>query len=337
MVRFPVLWMFLLFSCQLMSQDLSSLFEQVKSSVVILNTRETVVDPENHTRKMSAEGLGSGVLIDEDRVLTASHVVQTADQITVQFFDGEKISANTISSSWQADVALLQLTKAPKNPAPARIGNSDNVKIGEQIFIVGAPYGLAHTLTVGYISGRIAPNEIGNGFAGMEFFQTDAAINEGNSGGPMFNMQGDVIGIVSHIISKSGGFEGLGFAATSNVTTKILFEEGSMWTGTESYWLTEPITGLLNIPQSECLIVQRVVKGSPGDQMGLRPGYYPIEIKGESFLLGGDIILEIDGIAINGATGLERIRQQLNQKKPGEQFSMTLWRKGERIKLNILK
>jgi S1-C subfamily serine protease len=337
MVRFPVLWMFLLFSYRLISQDLSDLYENVKSSVVILNTKEAIIDPEDHTRKMSAEGLGSGVLIDDGRVLTAAHVVQTAEQIIVQFYDGEEITAHTIASSWQADVALLQLNRTPQNSVPARIGDSDIVKIGEQIFIVGAPYGLAHTFTVGYISGRIAPNEIGNGFAGMEFFQTDAAINEGNSGGPMFNMKGEVIGIVSHIISKSGGFEGLGFAATSNVSARILFEEGSMWTGTESYWLAEPITTLLNIPQSECLLVQRVVKGSPGDQMGLKPGYYPIEIEGESFLLGGDIILEVDGIAINGAASLERIRQQLNQRKPGEQFHMILWRKGERIKLNILK
>jgi S1-C subfamily serine protease len=237
-----ILWSFIFSATAISAQDLSGLFEQVKPSVVVLRTEETLIDPGDQSRKMSTESQGSGVLIEGGRILTAAHVVQAADRVLVYFHDGQEIEANIIASSLQSDVALLQLNRMPENPVAARMGDSDKVKIGEQIFIIGAPYGLAYTLTVGHISGRIAPNEIGNGFAGMEFLQTDAAINQGNSGGPMFNLKGEVIGIVSHIISQSGGFEGLGFAASANVTTKILLEEGAMWTGIESYLLTEPIT-----------------------------------------------------------------------------------------------
>ena len=107
------------------------------------------------------------------------------------------------------------------------LGDSDKVEVGGDVFIVGAPYGISHTLTAGHVSGRHRPNTIYSELATAEFVQTDAAINEGNSGGPMFGMAGEVIGIVSHIISKSGGFEGLGFVVTSNMARALLLERRS--------------------------------------------------------------------------------------------------------------
>jgi S1-C subfamily serine protease len=317
----------------MVAQDLSHLYEKVEASVVVIHTEQTNIDPENWQQKMSSEGLGSGVLINDKQVITAAHVVQVADEILVQFSDGQQIYAVVVASSSYADVALLELNEIPDNPQPSPLGNSDKVKIGEQIFIVGAPYGLTYSLTSGHISGRLEPNEITDGFSGMEFFQTDAAINEGNSGGPMFNMQGEVIGIVSHIITVSGGFEGLGFAATSNFTTKILLQDKTIWTGTESYLITEPVTTVLNIPQSAALLVQKVAQGSLGEILGVQAGYLTVEIEGNSLLLGGDVVLEINDIKIEDLGSIEKIRKKVRQLKSGELFTLIVWRAGKRLKI----
>ena len=129
------------------AQDFSELFEQVKPSVVVIKTEGKVITPTGSGLvAVKTQGLGSGVFVEKG-VLTAAHVVQVADSVTVIFIDGQEISAKVVSSSPQADVALLELKKKPKNIKPANIGNSDTVKVGEQIFVVGAPYGISYTLT----------------------------------------------------------------------------------------------------------------------------------------------------------------------------------------------
>lgn len=327
---------FLLFAVPLATaQDLSGLFEQVKPAVVVLKTQESFVSPIDQGMKMSMQGLGSGVLIDDRRILTAAHVVQAADLVLAHFHDGQEIFAKVVASSPTGDVALLELEEAPQNPSPVPIGDSDNIQVGEQIFVVGAPYGLAYTLTVGHISGRISPNDIGNNFTAMEFLQTDAAINQGNSGGPMFNMDGEIIGIVSHILSQSGGFEGLGFAASSNMTTTMLLEENSFWSGAEFQVLSGELARIFNVPQEEGILIQRVAEESPADRLGLRPSFLPLSILGEEFLVGGDIILEVMGIRVGEPGSNERMRQQLNQLKPGYRLYVEVLRGGQRETLSI--
>src|SRR2546428_13848763 len=197
---------------------------------------------------VSVGGLGSGVLISPDgKILTAAPVVQTADAIEVEFLTGEPLRAPVLSSEPSADVALLQLEKAPRGPFVAKIGDSDSVEIGAPVFVVGAPLGASHTLTVGYISARRKPNATLSGMSRAEFFQTDAAINQGNSGGPLFNMQGEVIGIVSYILSHSGGSEGLGFAVTSKVARQLL-EQKSFWSGVSGYMLSGDLAQGFNVP-----------------------------------------------------------------------------------------
>lgn len=135
----------------------------------------------------------------------------------VRFLDDTTSKASIVSSAAQADVALLQLDNVPPDLSPAMLGDSDAAEVGDQILIIGAPYGIRHTMTVGYISGRRQSQSPCPSMTPFEFLQTDAAINQGNSGGPMLNMQGRVIGIVSRILSRSGGSEGLGFAVGINM------------------------------------------------------------------------------------------------------------------------
>ena len=205
-------------------------FKRVSGSVVVILTEEKVLPPDTYEgKKVSAQGLGSGVLVSKDgKVLTAAHVVQTADTVSVEFPNGEIVKAKVVSSEPPADVALLQLERVPASAVVAKLGDSDQVGVADQIFVVGAPYGISHTLTVGHISARRTPRGEQSELGLAEFFQTDAAVNQGNFGGPMFNMNGEVIGIVSHILSQSGGFEGLGFAVR--------------WLGSRSRAISRPIS-----------------------------------------------------------------------------------------------
>src|SRR5262249_45995825 len=153
------------------------------------------------------------------------------DEISVEFLGGETVTARVDASEPAADLSLLQLDRVPPVATVSPLADSDTVRVGDQVAIVGAPYGLSHSLSVGWISARWAPNTVYRTMPLAEFFQTDAVINTGNSGGPMFDMNGAVIGLVSHNISKSGGSEGLGFVVTVNTAKKLLLEKRSVWSG----------------------------------------------------------------------------------------------------------
>jgi S1-C subfamily serine protease len=195
--------------------------------------------------------------------------------------------------------------------------------------------GISHTLTVGYISARRTPNATFGGIAPTEFFQTDAAINQGNSGGPMFNMKGEVIGIVSHIVSRSGGSEGLGFVVTSNMARRLLFDEVSVWSGLEGYLLTGDLARAFNIPLwGSGLLVQRVAEGSTAERLGLQGGSLPARIGDEILLLGGDVILAVDGIGFGDPRAYENIRRHLIEARTGGSgLHVTVLRAGETIEL----
>ena len=251
------------------AETLGQVFKRVTRSVVVVRTRETDAVGQAPGAFTSWRGLGSGVLVSADgKVITAAHIVQTADEVSVEFLTGEAVRARVIASEPSADVSLLQLERVPAGVLPATLGDSDKVDVGDQVFIIGAPYGISHTLTVGHVSGRHRPNTIYSELAGAEFLQTDAAINQGNSGGPMFNQAGEVVGIVSHIISKSGGFEGLGFVVTSNMARALLLERRSFWSGVQGFVLRDYLAKVFNVPQSTGILVQRVAAGSPAERSG---------------------------------------------------------------------
>lgn len=312
-------------------QTVGQAFKRVNSSVVVVRTTESEVNAKD---LVSVPGIGSGVLISPDgRVLTAAHVVHTADEIKVEFLDGTIVRATVIGSEPEADVALLRLDRVPEAAVVATLGDSDGAEVGDQVFVVGAPYGIGHTLTVGHISARHKPNTIYSGMSLAEFLQTDAAINQGNSGGPMFSMAGEVIGVVSHIISKSGGFEGLGFVVTSNMARRLLLERRSFWSGLDGFVLSGALARAFNLPQPVGLLVQRVAQNSPSAITGLRGGTMKATIDGRTITVGGDIILEVQGIPITGRTSYEQIQERLGRLHPGAQLTITILRDGSRTEL----
>lgn len=287
-------------------------------------------------RPASVESMGSGFIFNaEGMILTAAHVVQAADKIVVELADKRRVEAFVVGSSVPVDVAVIQMVEPPPAEWVATMGDSDAVAVGEPVFVVGAPYGASHTLSVGHISALRVSQETVDGFTPIAFLQTDAAINQGNSGGPMFNVKGEVIGIVSHIMSKTGGFEGLGFAAPINLALSILIERRSVWNGVEGRVLDEAFCRLFQLPQQRAFLVERVADGSPSAMLGLRGGLVPATIGGREMLLGGDIVLGALGISLAEEQFREKIFNAASALKLGDSYSVTVWRNGQVRELNV--
>ena len=274
-------------------QELESvnLYKKVIPTVITIFTSSEVFTSEGPSFQ---QGLGSGVIVSSDNhILTAAHVVDGASEIAVKTHDGKLREAELLFSEQSADIALLKL----KIPAPelphARLGDSDQLAIGQHVFAIGSPYGLENSFSSGIISGFRDFNQIYDGTVQVEFIQTDAAINSGNSGGPLFNSQGEVIGIASKILSVSGGFQGIGYVVAINTAKQLLAFEGRPWIGIEALFLSSrEYKALWNVDIEGGLLVQKVAKGSPADKAGLKGGAIPANIGGQDILLGGDIILE---------------------------------------------
>ncbi|HVE79575.1 MAG TPA: trypsin-like peptidase domain-containing protein [Gemmatimonadaceae bacterium] len=315
-------------------QALRDQFRAVSPSVVVVRTLERTPAPMPAGGFVSAPGLGSGVLVSSDgKVLTAAHVVQTADRVAVEFSDGVIIPARVVASAPRADVALLQLQRVPPGAVVARLADSDSLQVGDDVFIIGAPYGLSRTLTVGHVSGR---HDMGRTVGGVtvEVLQTDAAVNMGNSGGPMFSTDGGVVGVVSHILSQSGGFEGVGFAVSSKAARALVLSHQSFWSGADAYLLTGDLAGVFNVPQPAGLLVQRVADASPASEVGLRAGMVRATIAGEPLLIGGDIILTVAGVAVaDDAAVFDRIQDTLSRTPPGQTLAVTVLRAGKVVTL----
>jgi S1-C subfamily serine protease len=313
------------------AQTVRQVFEKVAPSTVIIRARGRDVTGTGQTRFTET---GSGVLISADgQVMTAAHVVHAMDEVTVEFLGGETVTARIVASEPAADLSLLKLDRVPPGAVVAEMADSDTIKVGDQVIVVGAPYGLSYSLSVGYVSARWAPNTVYRTMPLAEFFQTDATINTGNSGGPMFSMDGKVVGVVSHNISKGGGSEGLGFVVTLNTARQLLLERRSFWSGLEGVALSDEVADLLNLPnRSAGFAVKNVAKGSPADAMGIRGSTMLVQLAGEEVPLGGDIILSVDGVS--AARGnMAKIRENLNRLAPGGTFKVTVLRAGQVLEL----
>jgi len=316
-------------------QSIADVFRQVREAVVVVHTTQTEYPFLTVAAPVSVPGTGSGVLVSATEVMTAAHVVQAANRVLVEFPSGEEIEASVVASRATHDVALLRLAR-PAPAAPAAIGDSDAVQVGDQIFVVGAPLGEGHTLTVGHLSARRTERGLFFGTSSVEFLQTDAAINPGNSGGPMFNMTGEVVGIVSHILTVSGGSMGLGFAVATNTAQQVLSPGESVWIGLEGKVVVGVLAALLNVPPPGAgILVGSVAIGSMAESLGLQPSTIPAVIADLEMLIGGDIILSVNSIPVGESMeGLESIIQSVAGLAPGETLTVEVLRGGKRINLS---
>jgi len=264
--------------------------------------------------------LGSGFIISADGyILTNAHVVARADEITVTLTDKREFKAKVIGSDARTDVALLKINA--KELPVVRLGNMADVKVGEWVLAIGSPFGFENTVTSGIVSAknRLLPDE---NF--VPFLQTDAAVNPGNSGGPLFNMKGEVIGINSQIYSRSGGFMGISFSIPIDVAMNIadqLKRTGKISRGrigvaiqelnaelASSFGLAKPVGALVN----------QVEKGGPADKAGLK---------------SGDIILAVADQPVGSSSDLPRL---IGAARPGQPIQLEVWRNRAGLKLTVV-
>jgi serine protease Do len=315
--------------------SLGKVFKQVSETVVLLSVSGHKASTKEPGRIVGANSIGSGIVISADGlILSAAHVVQTADDVWATFHDGSGVKATVLGTNISADLALLKLTSPPKNLKYAKLGDSDMAQIGDQIFIVGMPYGLSHTLTAGHLSSKRNPPTHSLSLP-IQWLQTDASINQGNSGGPMFNMKGEVIGIVSHMLSKSGGSVGLGFAVSINTAKTLMLNQNTFWGGIEYLPVGGDLAMMLNVPQKSGLLVTMVAHNSPAEAMKLQAGRLPVRIGDNELMLGGDIILAVQGITVeDDEASLHQIREAVINRKPDQELKVKILRAGEIMELS---
>ncbi len=242
--------------------------------------------------------MGSGVIVSPDGyILTNYHVIEQAEEIKVTLYDRRAFRASLVGADPKTDLAVIKIDA--KDLPVASWGNSDNLQVGDFVLAIGNPYGLTHTVTMGIIS---ATGRADVGIADYEdFIQTDAAINPGNSGGPLVNIKGEIIGINTAIFSRTGGYQGIGFAVPSNMARIIkdsLIKEGKVirgWIGIMVQDLTAELAERFDLKESYGVIITDVTKQSPAYKAGLRRG---------------DIILEYDGKKITESAILRNLVAQ---------------------------
>ena len=314
-------------------ESLHDAYRRVSTSVVVIRARGQEVTADGTVR---FKEVGSGVLISPDgKVATAAHVVQTMDNITVEFLGEEPVPARVIASEQLADISILQVSVVPRDATVSKLADSDPVLVGDSVFIVGAPYGLSYSLSEGIVSARWAPNTVTKDFPLAEFFQTDAVINTGNSGGPMFSRAGELIGIVSHNITKSGGSEGLGFVVTANTVKSLLVERKRGWFGVDLMLVSGAIAEALNVPQPGGFLVKQVVKDSVGGRLGLKGGDRIGIVEGQQIVVGGDILLSVQGITMANGADRAKVLKELETLQTGQDLRATVLRGDKVVELTM--
>ncbi|MBN1571218.1 MAG: trypsin-like peptidase domain-containing protein [Acidobacteria bacterium] len=286
-------------------------------------------------------GTGSGCVLDMDgNILTNHHVVESADSLEVTFPDQTKYHAKMVGFDVQNDLAVIRVEGAPKDRLhPIGLGDSGALNVGQKVLAIGNPLGLQNTLTVGIISSLGRRIQTGNGNLVDNVIQTDAAINPGNSGGPLLNTAGEMVGINTLIFSiRGGGNIGIGFAIPVNTIRRVatqLIQHGQVlrpWFGVESYSINEGLASALDLPVKNGIMIYRVYRGSSAEGAGIR-GYDRIVILyNRRFPIGGDILTEVDGKAVNTP---EELILALESKRAGDVVNVTLYRGKSKIQKSV--
>jgi S1-C subfamily serine protease len=286
---------------------------------------------------------GSGIVIDsEGHVLTNNHVIEGASKISVKLGASNTTYTGTVVGTDPAtDLALLKVEAPASQLHPLTLGNSSEMEVGDPVVAIGNPFGLDRTVTSGIVSALQRQIQAPNGFSISNVIQTDAAINPGNSGGPLINSKGEVIGINSQIETGGSGSEGnvgIGFAIPINTARAEIHQletSGNVkhaFLGISGGTITPDLARALNLPVSEGVIVQTVVKGGPADKAGIEGGNTQATIDGARVSLGGDIITEVNGKKV---AGMDEVVSIINADKPGEEVELTILRDGSTKKATV--
>lgn len=311
------------------------IYKAAKDSVAYITS--TVYQQTFFFEMVPTRALGSGFLISADgRILTNNHVISGSSKIEVRFSDGSRYTAKVLVADRADDLALIQIDPKKKLPF-LKLGDSDALQVGQKVLAIGNPFGFSGTLTTGVVSslGR----EIRNESSTLEgLVQTDAAINEGNSGGPLLDSQGNVIGINTAILAPSGGNIGIGFAMPINRAKAMLedFRVGKSFGrprfGASTVYIAGDLAGELKLPTTGGLLIQEIGRGSAAEAAGLK-GYRDVVLVGNERLgIGGDLITAIDGKPVTESDALAR---QIARKRPGDTITVKIFRAGKSLDVAV--
>ncbi|HEY6961357.1 MAG TPA: trypsin-like peptidase domain-containing protein [Gaiellaceae bacterium] len=285
----------------------------------------------------ATQSLGSGFVIDRaGHIITNYHVIAGASKVQVSFSGQDQIPATVVGRDRTTDVAVLKIDAHARALTPLPLGDSDAVHVGDPVYAIGNPFGLTRTLTAGLVSALQRQIFAPNGTPIERAIQTDAAINHGNSGGPLIDAYGRVIGVTSQIQTGSDtsqGNVGIGFAIPINTVRDIAAQIIAHGRAQHAYIgvgvdaVTPQLQHLFNLPVSNGLLVRKVDPNTPAAKAGIKAGSTSVVVEGESYVVGGDIITKVDGQPVSTTQQLFEIVQG---KQPGDKLSMEVWHGGSK-------
>jgi putative serine protease PepD len=294
------------------SLSVADIYEQSSKSVVEITVTASGANPLGGNGTQQSQG--SGFVYDaEGHVITNQHVVDGAETVSVRFWDGKSYDATVVGSDPSTDIAVIDVDAPASVLEPLELGDSDAVEVGEGVVAIGSPFGLEQTVTAGIVSALHRQITAPNNFAIDDAIQTDAAINHGNSGGPLLDLAGDVIGVNSQIESESGGNDGVGFAVPSNTVERIadaLIDDGSV----EHAYLG---VSTEDVEDGAGASIAEVRADTPASRAGLQ---------------NGDVVTAVNGDSVDSADDLRRL---IDSKSPGDSVELTVTRDGDSRKLDV--
>ncbi len=302
-----------------------TIYNQVKDSVVLIQTNL---------------GLGSGFVYDaKGHIITNYHVIEGAETIQVSFLDGNISSASVVGMDIYSDIAVIKVDPEVTTLYPVVLGSSSELAVGVPVAAMGSPFGLSDTLTVGIVSSLERTLTAAENYVIIDVIQIDATVNPGNSGGPLVNIYGQVVGVNTAIESETGTFTGIGFAVPSDTVKREvddLIATGSYahpWLGVSVRDVNIVIADAIGLEKPQGVLVVDVTEGSPADQVGLRGGDQNVTLDGQVIPIGGDVITGIDGLPMRRMADLVVYMER--NTSPGDSVVFEIIRDGQELSLTV--
>jgi S1-C subfamily serine protease len=317
------------------SLSVSETYEETYEGVVEITSLSSESSPLGGEQQ--AQGQGSGFVFDaEGHIVTNDHVVQGAEEVSVRFWDGSTYDATVVGTDPSTDLAVIKVDAPASILKPLELGDSTQLSVGEGVVALGSPFGLEGTATSGIVSALNREMTSQNNFTISNSIQTDAAINHGNSGGPLLNSAAQVVGVNTQIKSESGGSDGIGFAIPSSTVASIvpqIVSSGSVehaYLGVGVASLSQSVADELGVPAG--VMVTEVRQGAPAAEAGLRAATGSAMADGQSYPTGGDVITAVDDTAITDGADLQ---SAIDAKRPGDTVSITFTRDGTSTTMEV--
>jgi S1-C subfamily serine protease len=302
-----------------------TIYNQMKDSVVLIQTNL---------------GLGSGFVYDtKGHIVTNQHVIEDADTIQVTFLDGNITSASVVGMDIYSDLAVIKVNPEVTELEPVVLGVSSELTVGEPVAAMGNPFGLSDTLTVGIVSSLERTMDAAGGYVIIDIIQIDAAVNPGNSGGPLVNLKGQVVGLNTAIQSETGTFTGIGFAIPSDTVKReidSLIETGDYrhpWLGISVLEVNLALADAIGLEKPQGILVVDVTSGSPAERAGLRSGDETAVVEGLEVPVDGDVITDVDGVPVIIMDDLVVYLER--NTRPGDSVDLGIIRDGQELTLTV--